>query len=127
MAEEKKPDVYVMDEVLFERSFKEGDIVRVNLTSGSYDISCQAVGASVVLNYRKGNVTLTPSKELILDLDGDTRKDVKVSLKDVDPEAKTAVIRIDRAIEAPVPPPLPTVPIASKPESIIMHDKGTVD
>ena len=126
VVEEKKPNVYVMDEVLFERSFAENDIVRVNMGSGSYDIGCKAVGASVVLNYRKGNVTLVPSEDLILDLDGDTKKDVKISLKDVNPETKTAVIRIDRAIEAPVPPPLPAISIAPKPESLIMHDKGTV-
>ena len=125
--EEKKPNVYVMDEVLFERSFAEKDIVRVNLGAGAYDISCQSVGASVVLSYRKGNLVLAPSKELVLDLDGDTKNDVKVSVKDVNPEARTAVIRIDRAIEAPVPPPLPAVPVASEPGSIIMHDKGTVN
>ena len=125
--EEQKPNIYVMDEALFERSFAENDIVRVNLSTGSYDIACRAVGASVVLNYRKGNVTLAPAGELILDLDGDTKKDVKVSLKDVNLENKTAVIRIDRAIEAPVPPPLPAIPVAQKPEAVIMHDKGTVN
>ena len=124
--EEPKTNVYVMNEVLFERSFAENDVVQVKLGDSSYDIVCKSVGNSVVLGYRKGNVTLAPSEELILDLDGDTKKDVKVSLKDVNPASRTAIIRIDRAIEAPVPPPLPTVDIAPKSESIIMHDKGSV-
>ena len=124
--EEPDTNVYVMTEVLFERSFKENDIVKVQLDDSSYDIVCRSVGNSVVLGYRKGNVTLAPSEELILDLDGDTKKDVKVSLRDANSETRTAVIRIDRAIEAPVPPPLPAVSIAPKPESIIKHDKGTI-
>jgi len=126
VVQQPKANVYVMDEVLFERSFAENDIVQVQMGSDSYDIVCKSIGNSVVLEYRKGNVTLSPDGELVLDLDGDTKKDVKISLNDVDPQARTAVIRINRAIEAPVPPPLPTVPIASKPESVIMHDKGSL-
>ena len=124
--EEPKSNIYVMSEVLFERSFAENDIVQVQLGSGSSEIVCRSVGTSVVLGTKISNVALSLSQEKLLDLDGDSKNDVKVSLKDVNPEAKTAIIRIDRAIEAPVPPPLPTVSIAPKPESIIMHDKGTV-
>ena len=124
--EEIKTNVYVMDEVLFERSFAENDIVRVNLGNTSPEIVCRAIGGSVVLGTKGGNVTLSTSGEKLLDLDGDSKNDVKVSLKDVNPAEKTAIIRIDRAIEAPVPPPLPTIPVASKAESTIMHDKGTV-
>ena len=124
--EEQKTNVYVMSEVLFERSFSENDIVQVQMGESSSEIVCRSVGTSVVLGTKGGNVTLTPLKEEVLDLDGDSKKDVKVSLKEVNTEAGTAVIRIDRAIEAPVPPPLPPVSIASKPESVIMHDKGSV-
>lgn len=124
--EEQKRNVYVMDEVLFERSFSENDIVRVNLGGASPEIVCRSIGSSVVLGIKGANVILSASEEKILDLDGDSRNDVKISLKDVNPEARSAIIRIDRAIEAPVPPPLPTIDIASKPESIIMHDRGSV-
>ena len=124
--EEQKTNVYVMNEVLFERSFTENDIVQVQMGESSSEIVCKSVGESVVLGTKGGNVTLAPSKEKLLDLDGDSRNDVKISLKEVNPEARTAVIRIDRTIEAPVPPPLPAVSIAPKPESVIMHDNGTV-
>lgn len=124
--EEQKTNVYVMNEVLFERSFTENDIVQVQLGENSSEVVCRSVGASVVLGTKGGNVTLAPYQEKLLDLDGDSRNDVKVSLKEVNPEARTAVIRIDRTIEAPVPPPLPAVSVAPKPESVIMHDKGTV-
>ena len=124
--EEQKTNVYVMNEVLFERSFTENDIVQVQLGDVSSEIVCKAVGASVVLGTEGGNVVLSPGQEKLLDLNGDSRNDVKVTLKDVNPEARTAIIRIDRAIEAPVPPPLPSIAIAPKPESVIMHDKGSV-
>ena len=124
--EEPKVNVYVMDEVLFERSFAENDIVQVQLGSASSEIVCRSVGASVVLGTKGGDIALAPFQEKILDLDGDTKNDVKVILKDVNLAEKTAIIRIDRAIEAPVPPPLPPITIAPKPESIIMHDKGVV-
>ena len=124
--EEQKANVYVMNEVLFERSFSENDIVQVQMGDNSSEIVCRSVGESVVLGTKGGNVTLAPSQEKLLDLDGDSRNDVKVSLKDVNTGARTAIIRIDRAIEAPVPPPLPAVSIAPKPESVIMHDKGRV-
>ena len=124
--EEHQPNVFVMDEVLFERSFAENDIVQIRLGSISSDIVCKSIGNSVVLGTSQGNVTLAQSQELVLDLDGDSNNDVKVSLKDVFPQERTAVIRIDRTIEAPVPPPLPTVTITPKAESTIMHDKGTV-
>ena len=124
--EEPKKKVYVMNEVLFERSFTENDIVQVQLGGSSSDIVCRSVGATVVLGTKGGNVTLDPSREKLLDLDGDSKNDVKVTLKDVNPEERTAIIRIDRAIEAPVPPPLPAISISPKPESTIMHDKGRV-
>ncbi len=124
--EEPKANVYVMNEVLFERSFAENDIVQVQLGESSSEIACRTIGSSVLLGIRSGNVLLTPSQEKLLDLNGDSRNDVKVTLKEVNPEAKTAIIRIDRALEAPVPPPLPAISIAAKPESIIMHDKGSV-
>ena len=124
--EEPKVNVYVMDEVLFERSFAENDIVQVQLGSVSPEIVCRSVGASVLLGTKGGDVALAPSQEKLLDLDGDSKNDVKVILKDVNLTDRTAIIRIDRAIEAPVPPPLPAISIAPKPESIIMHDKGIV-
>lgn len=124
--EEQKTNVYVMNEVLFERSFTENDIVQVQMGESFSEIVCRSVGSSVVLGTKGGNVTLNPSREKLLDLDGDSRNDVKISLKEVNPEARTAVIRIDRTIEAPVPPPLPAVSVAPQPESIIIHDKGTV-
>ena len=124
--EEPKTNVYVMNEVLFERSFTEKDVVQVQLGESSSDIVCRSIGASVVLETKGGTVTLAPSQEKLLDLDRDSRNDVKITLKDVNPEARTAIIRIDRAIEAPVPPPLPAIAIAPKPESTIMHDKGSV-
>lgn len=124
--EEQKTNVYVMNEVLFERSFNENDIVQVQLGETSSEIVCRSVGASVVLGTKGGNVVLSPNQEKLLDLNGDSKNDVKVTLKDVNPEARTAIIRIDRAIEAPVPPPLPSIAIAPKPESVIMHDKGSV-
>ena len=124
--EEPKVNVYVMNEVLFERSFAENDIVQVQLGESSSEIACKSIGASVLLGTKSGNVLLSPSQEKLLDLDGDSKNDVKVTLKDVNPEAKTAIIRIDRALEAPVPPPLPAISIASKLESTIMHDKGSV-
>lgn len=124
--EESKSNVYLMNEVLFERSFAENDIVQVLLGGLSPEIMCKSVGASVVLGTKGGNVTLAPMKEKLLDLDGDSKNDVKVTVKEVDPVARKAIIRIDRAIEAPAPPPLPTIAVAPKPESIIMHDKGSV-
>ena len=124
--EEPKANVYVMNEVLFERSFNENDIVQVQLGESSSEIVCKSIGSSVLLGTKGGNVLLSPSKEKLLDLNGNSKNDVKVTLKDVNPKAKTAIIRIDRALEAPVPPPLPTISIASKPESTIMHDKGSV-
>lgn len=124
--EEQKSNVYTMNEVLFERSFAENDIVQVILGSLSPEIMCKSVGESVVLGTKSGNVTLSPSQEKLLDLDGDSKNDVKVTLKEVDSAARKAIIRIDRAIEAPVPPPLPDISIAPKPESVIMHGKGTV-
>ena len=124
--EEQKTNIYVMNEVLFERSFAENDIVQVQLVNSSSDIVCRAVGSSVVLGTRGGNVTLAPSQDKLLDLDGDSKNDVKVTLKDVNLTDRTAVIRIDRAIEAPVPPPLPSISIAPRPESTIMHDKGNL-
>ena len=124
--EEPKTNVYVMNEVLFERSFGENDIVQVQLGESSSEIACKSIGSSVLLGTKSGNVLLAPSQEKLLDLNGDSKNDVKVTLKDVNPGTKTAIIRIDRALEAPVPPPLPTISIASKPESTIMHDKGNV-
>ena len=124
--EEIKTNVYVMNEVLFERTFAENDIVQVQLGDSSSEIVCKAVGSSVVLGIKDGNVSLSTSQEKLLDLDGDSKNDVKVTLKDVNLTDRTAIIRIDRAIEAPVPPPLPPISIAPKPESIIMHDKGNM-
>ncbi|MBO7517306.1 MAG: helix-turn-helix domain-containing protein, partial [Spirochaetia bacterium] len=87
--EEQKTNVYVMSEVLFEPSFSENDIVQVQMGESSSEIVCRSVGASVVLGTKGGNVTLTPLKEEVLDLDGDSKKDVKVSLKEVNTEAGT--------------------------------------
>ena len=124
--EEPKTTAYVMNAVLLERSFTENDIVQVQLGESSSEIACRTIGSSVLLGTKNGNVLLAPSQEKLLDLNGDSKNDVKVTLKDVNPEAKTAIIRIDRALEAPVPPPLPAISIASRPESTIKHDKGSV-
>ena len=124
--EEPKTNVYVMNEVLFERSFNENDIVQVQLGEGTSEIVCKSIGSSVLLGTKGGNVILSPSQEKLLDLNGNSKNDVKITIKDVNPADKTAIIRIDRALEAPVPPPLPTISIAPKPESTIMHDKGSV-
>jgi len=126
LAKKSTGTMYIMDEVFFEREFSEHDTIRVHLENGDSDIICKSIGADVIFDTKSGSINLKTGESVLLDLDSDGKNDVKIILKDINAGRHTAVFRMDRSIEAPVPPSLPLLQVAVNPDSTVMYDKGSV-
>ncbi len=100
-----KGTVYELKDEMIERRFQEKDIITVPYGGKSYKIQLSDVDDSLTLIVPGGTNVLRVGDERAIDLDGDAKMDIKVSLTDIDASAKikTAVLRFDMFVKASVP------------------------
>ena len=98
--EPAKPEgvTYQLEEQYLERRFIVDDIVTVAIGSAEYSLAVAGIDANVTLEVPGGTNVMRVGDERAVDLDGDNKMDVIVSLTDIDSDAKpaSALMRISR-------------------------------
>ncbi|MBT3272995.1 MAG: helix-turn-helix domain-containing protein [Spirochaetales bacterium] len=94
--------VYELEDEMVERRFEEKDIVAISYKDERYEIRLSEIAESLTLTVPGGTNVLRVGDERAIDLDGDAKMDIKVSLTDIDASAKirTAVLRFDRFVKS---------------------------
>lgn len=96
---------FVLQDQILERRFVQGDVVRVPVGENQYPLSLSEVGnGSVNVTTIGGSTVLEPNDERMLDVDQDGQGDIRVLVREVDPEGSppTLVMRLDRVVQSPV-------------------------
>jgi cytoskeleton protein RodZ len=76
--------------------FAQGDAIQVPVNGKSYRIVLLTVGNTLVLKVPGGTVELGLGKERLIDLQGDSKPDLKIVWNDVDPQQKRANLGLYR-------------------------------
>jgi cytoskeletal protein RodZ len=96
---------FVLQDQILERRFVQGDVVRVPVGDNQYPLSLSEVeNGNVNVTTIGGSTTLEPNDERMLDVDQDGQGDIRVLVREVDPEGSppTLVMRLDRVVQSPV-------------------------
>jgi cytoskeleton protein RodZ len=80
--------------------FTQGDAIQVPVGGKSYRIQVLSVGTTLVLKVPGGTVELGLGKERLIDLQGDSKPDLRVVWNDVDPQQKRANLGLYRTTGA---------------------------
>jgi cytoskeletal protein RodZ len=78
----REPVEYVMDELLLERRFYQGDTVQIPVGNNNYRIELVSLGDAVTLNTPVGTKIIDLGQELSVDLDQDSDNDVLILAAD---------------------------------------------
>ena len=98
-----KGATYVLEDQMMEKRFYLGDIVRIPVSDNTYTVRLNEISDSVNLSMPSGSVVLELGGEQILDLNSDAEADVRVALRDIDPEdsSKGVVLRFSKVVQSP--------------------------
>ncbi|TFG64294.1 MAG: hypothetical protein E4H36_03380 [Spirochaetales bacterium] len=90
--------VYEMKDEIMERRFAAGDTVSVILNNTKYSISLTDVSDKLTISAPLGTMGINLGDEVLIDLDGDKKDDIKLLVRDIDVTGteKAVVIRLDR-------------------------------
>ena len=107
--------VYELRDEILERRFQEKDTITIPFKDSQYQIRLTDIRDDLTLSVPGGTNILRIGDERAIDLDGDAKMDIKVSLTDIDAGAKikSAVLRFDRFVKTTVLPE--EAPEADKP------------
>ncbi len=80
----KETEEFVFQEEVRTKWFKLGDAITVPIGDKTYRLEIASLGDSLTLKIPGGSVDLTVGKERLIDLDGDSRADIKIVWNDTD-------------------------------------------
>ncbi|MBI9107987.1 MAG: helix-turn-helix domain-containing protein [Spirochaetales bacterium] len=104
-AEIKSRDVVIRslfefsDEVV-EKRFRKGDAVSVRIDDVAYNLVLAEITDKVAFIHPQGELEMTAGEEVLLDLNGDGSPDIRVLLRSFKAGSDSAVIHIDRFVQA---------------------------
>ncbi len=126
--QESETGVYELTDEILERRFFEQDIVSIPFKDDEYRIVLSDIGDTLTLQVPGGTNVLRIGDERAVDLDGDAKMDVKVSLSDLDRDAgrSSAVLRFDRFVKETVATGVVGA-AASEPESAAENGETAVE
>lgn len=96
----KESSVYEVKEAVVEKYFKEGETFLIPVGDRKVKLSLKTIGNTVVFSSPEGTVSLNLSISKSVDLNGDGKDDINITVNDIDKKGKGAVIRFDRYINS---------------------------
>ncbi len=95
-------NVYEFADEVVERRFKAGDAISVKLKDDSYRMVIASAGDTLGLILPSGEIEVPAGEETMVDLNGDTTADIRMLVRTIDSANSSAVIHIDRFVQATV-------------------------
>ncbi len=95
-------EIEFKDEIL-ERRFYQNDIIMVNLKGQKYRVQLAEISDVLTLDIPKGKEEFRLGEEKVLDLDGDNKPEITISLRDIDKRdpSKGVILRFDKVTQSP--------------------------
>jgi len=93
-------NTYDFSDEVVEKRFRTGDAVSVKVEDENYNLVIAEIGESVVFIHPQGELEMAGGEEALLDLDGDESPDIRVLLRSFDSGSSSAIIHIDRFVQA---------------------------
>ncbi|MEW5818532.1 MAG: hypothetical protein AB1798_24465, partial [Spirochaetota bacterium] len=96
--------IYEMKDEFLERRFTQGDEIQVPLNNKKYTLQLVAVDDKLTLRIPSGEVLLSLGEERLLDLDEDSKEDIKVFVRDIDlqDQEKGVIARFDKFTQSTI-------------------------
>lgn len=101
---EAEGTVYEMKDEIVERRFLEGDTVQILVGENEFPLQLTTIDKQLTISGNTGNVQLSVGEEYTIDLNGDSKDDIKIYVRDIDTSAETpaAVVRFDKFTQASI-------------------------